>query len=54
MYSSSEEIQFTCTKTMLETKSYEISQDNQEIKFHTVLPLQAETAHAGGDLCMGS
>jgi len=39
---------------MLETKSYVISQDNGEIKFRTVLPLQAETAHARGDLCMGS
>lgn len=39
---------------MLETKSYVIRQDNQEIKFQTVLPLQAETAHAGGFLCMES
>lgn len=39
---------------MLETKSYVIIQGNQEIIFQTVLLLQAETAHAGGDFCMES
>ena len=41
-------------KTMLETKSCEVSQDSEEIKFQTMLPLQAKTTHDGGDLCTGS